>query len=81
MRRNVFSNVARRELMKQTAVRNKRTTKYMIMYFVSGFQFWNCVFWSLIVLILLSFPMFHNFLRLPVIVDTQVLGVKKLELA
>ena len=77
MRRNVFSNVARRELMKQTAVRNKRTTKYMIMYFVSGFQFlncvlimyvvsgfqfWNCVFWSLIVLILLSFPMFHNFL-------------------
>lgn len=62
MRRNMFSNVARRVLMKQTAVRNKRTTKYMIMYFVSGFQFWNCVFWSLIVLILLSFPMFHNFL-------------------
>jgi len=29
--------------MKQIAVRNKRTTKYMIMYFVSGFQFWNCV--------------------------------------
>lgn len=46
MRRNVFSNVTRRVLMKQIAVRNKRTTKYMIMYFVSGFQFWNCVFWS-----------------------------------
>lgn len=43
MRRNMFSNVARRVLMKQTAVRNKRTTKYMIMYFVSGFQFLNCV--------------------------------------
>lgn len=42
MRRNVFSNVARRVLMKQIAVRNKRATKYMIVYFVSGFQFWNC---------------------------------------
>lgn len=42
MCRNVFSNVARRVLMKQIAVRNKRATKYMIVYFVSAFQFWNC---------------------------------------